>query len=108
MSPSHRRWGNTTPTAATFGDAEYQDCGALLYFHNPQYIYHCWGSPATIYAGATISHFRQLALLTTISLSTSLKMPTESTFPKLDIPNLDLWGFLFERKDKPFPDDKGK
>jgi hypothetical protein len=34
-------------------------------------------------------------------------MPTESGYPKLDIPNLDLWAFLFERKEKPFPDDKG-
>ena len=34
-------------------------------------------------------------------------MPTESSFPPVVIPNLDLWAFLFERKDKPFPDDKG-
>ncbi|PLB48325.1 putative phenylacetyl-CoA ligase [Aspergillus steynii IBT 23096] len=31
-------------------------------------------------------------------------MPT-SPYPPLDIPNLDLWTFLFERK-RPFPDDK--
>lgn len=39
-------------------------------------------------------------------------MPTESLYPKLDIPNQDIWTFLFERKhgsfpDRPFPDDKG-
>lgn len=34
-------------------------------------------------------------------------MPTESAYAKLDIPNIDLWEFLFGRKDKPFPDDKG-
>ena len=34
-------------------------------------------------------------------------MPTESSYPKLDIPNVDLWAFLFERKDREFPDDKG-
>lgn len=34
-------------------------------------------------------------------------MPTESTYPKLDIPQVDLWEFLFERKDREFPDDKG-
>jgi hypothetical protein len=34
-------------------------------------------------------------------------MPTESTYPKLDIPNVDLWTFLFERKGREFPDDKG-
>ena len=34
-------------------------------------------------------------------------MPAESTYPKLDIPNVDVWGFLFERKDRPYPDDKG-
>jgi len=35
-------------------------------------------------------------------------MPTESAYPKLDIPNVDLWGFLFERNDRPFPDDKSE
>jgi hypothetical protein len=34
-------------------------------------------------------------------------MPTESNYPKLDVPNVDLWAFLFERKDREFPDDKG-
>ncbi|CZR51084.1 probable 4-coumarate-CoA ligase 2 [Phialocephala subalpina] len=33
-------------------------------------------------------------------------MPTESTYPQLDVPNVDLWTFLFERKDREFPDDK--
>ena len=35
-------------------------------------------------------------------------MPAESTYPRLEIPNVDLWGFLFERTDRPFPDDKGE
>jgi hypothetical protein len=35
-------------------------------------------------------------------------MPSESKFPSLQIPDVDLWGFLFERKDRPFADDKGK
>ncbi|TVY82768.1 putative 4-coumarate--CoA ligase [Lachnellula suecica] len=34
-------------------------------------------------------------------------MPTKSRFPDIDVPNVDLWTFLFERKSKPFPDDKG-
>jgi hypothetical protein len=34
-------------------------------------------------------------------------MPTESTYPRLDIPDVDLWTFLFERKDRAYPDDKG-
>jgi hypothetical protein len=34
-------------------------------------------------------------------------MSTQSTFSKLDIPYIDLWAFLFERNDKPFPDHKG-
>lgn len=34
-------------------------------------------------------------------------MPTESTYPSIDIPDVDVWGLLFERKDRPFPDDKG-
>ncbi|RFU31232.1 hypothetical protein B7463_g5118, partial [Scytalidium lignicola] len=33
-------------------------------------------------------------------------MPTESTYPRLNLPNIDLWELLFERKDRPFPDDK--
>ncbi|KAJ5176114.1 uncharacterized protein N7482_001991 [Penicillium canariense] len=33
-------------------------------------------------------------------------MPVSSTYPTIDIPNIDLWSFLFERKDRPFPDDK--
>jgi hypothetical protein len=35
-------------------------------------------------------------------------MPTDSSYPLVEIPNLDLWAFLFERKDKPYPDNKGK
>lgn len=35
-------------------------------------------------------------------------MPTESPFPWVEIPNVDLWDFIFERRDRPFPDDKGK
>jgi 4-coumarate--CoA ligase len=34
-------------------------------------------------------------------------MPTESTYPSIDIPDVDLWAFLFERKDRAFGDDKG-
>ncbi|KAF7159235.1 hypothetical protein CNMCM5623_004507 [Aspergillus felis] len=33
-------------------------------------------------------------------------MPVSSSYPSIDIPNVDLWTFLFERKDRPFPDDK--
>lgn len=33
-------------------------------------------------------------------------MPTESTYPRIEIPNIDLWDFLLERNDRPFPDDK--
>ncbi|KAJ5112426.1 hypothetical protein N7532_000471 [Penicillium argentinense] len=33
-------------------------------------------------------------------------MPVASNYPTVDIPNVDLWSFLFERKDRPFPDDK--
>ncbi|PSN65657.1 4-coumarate-CoA ligase-like protein [Corynespora cassiicola Philippines] len=33
-------------------------------------------------------------------------MPSESRYPNIPIPNTDLWGFLFERKDKAYPDDK--
>ncbi|KAK4985792.1 hypothetical protein LTR50_005750 [Elasticomyces elasticus] len=33
-------------------------------------------------------------------------MPTDSKYPLLDIPKTDVWGLLFERKDRAFPDDK--
>ncbi|KAL8720833.1 MAG: hypothetical protein Q9225_002350 [Loekoesia sp. 1 TL-2023] len=33
-------------------------------------------------------------------------MPTQSTYPTIDIPNTDIWGLLFESNDRPFPDDK--
>ncbi|MCJ1474600.1 hypothetical protein MMC13_003260 [Lambiella insularis] len=33
-------------------------------------------------------------------------MPTESSYPSFEIPKQDLFGFLFERKDRPYPDDK--
>ncbi|KAL6716170.1 hypothetical protein ACLMJK_005736 [Lecanora helva] len=38
-------------------------------------------------------------------------MPTESLYPRISIPNTDIWGFLFERQTgpfpgRPFPDDK--
>lgn len=33
-------------------------------------------------------------------------MPFESQYPSLPIPDVDLWAFLFERKDKPYADDK--
>lgn len=35
-------------------------------------------------------------------------MPVSSNYPTVDIPDLDLWSFLFERKDRPFPDDKSE
>lgn len=33
-------------------------------------------------------------------------MPTPSPYPSIDVPNIDIWAFLFERKEKPYPDDK--
>ncbi|KAJ5915964.1 hypothetical protein N7454_010871 [Penicillium verhagenii] len=33
-------------------------------------------------------------------------MPVSSNYPPIDIPELDLWSFLFERKDRPYSDDK--
>ncbi|KAL8960880.1 MAG: hypothetical protein Q9183_005391, partial [Haloplaca sp. 2 TL-2023] len=33
-------------------------------------------------------------------------MPTESSYPAIDIPSTDLWGLIFERNDRPFPADK--
>lgn len=33
-------------------------------------------------------------------------MPVGSTLPPFEVPKTDLFTFLFERKEKPFPDDK--
>ncbi|KAI9814824.1 MAG: hypothetical protein M1827_003090 [Pycnora praestabilis] len=35
-------------------------------------------------------------------------MPTGSTYPNIDVPNVDIWAFLFEREGREFPDDKSK
>lgn len=35
-------------------------------------------------------------------------MPIESKFPPVDIPNVGIWDFLFENKQREFPDDKGR
>ena len=34
-------------------------------------------------------------------------MPTKSTYVDIDIPNVDIFTFLFENKDREYPDDKG-
>lgn len=34
-------------------------------------------------------------------------MPIESSHTPLDLPNVDLWRFLFERQDREYPDNKG-
>ena len=35
-------------------------------------------------------------------------MPVESKYPRIEISQDDVWKFLFERKDREFPDDKGE
>lgn len=35
-------------------------------------------------------------------------MPVSSSYPSFEVPNLDIWTFLFERKDKAYPDDKSR
>ncbi|PWY84385.1 acetyl-CoA synthetase-like protein [Aspergillus eucalypticola CBS 122712] len=34
-------------------------------------------------------------------------MPVSSSYSSITIPDVDIWEFLFERADRPFPDDKG-
>jgi hypothetical protein len=34
-------------------------------------------------------------------------MPVESLYPSFEVPDQDLWNFLFDRKDREFPDEKG-
>lgn len=33
-------------------------------------------------------------------------MPVKSSFPDFEIPNVDTWSLMFERPDRPYPDDK--
>jgi hypothetical protein len=35
-------------------------------------------------------------------------MPIDSTFPSFKVPTEDIFNFLFARKDREYPDDKGK
>jgi len=35
-------------------------------------------------------------------------MPVASKFPSFELPTQDIFNFLFERKDREYPDDKGK
>lgn len=52
--------------------------------------------------------FTTLSHSSSVPISYSLvNMPTESPYPRIDVPNVGLWDFLFERKDKPYPDDHG-
>lgn len=34
-------------------------------------------------------------------------MPVQSTHPSFEVPKEDIWAFLFERKDRAYPDNKG-
>jgi len=34
-------------------------------------------------------------------------MPTKSSFPDVAIPDVDLWGLMFDRKNNGFSDDQG-
>lgn len=33
-------------------------------------------------------------------------MPSASRYPSIDVPDVDLWKFLFENKNRQYPDDK--
>lgn len=35
-------------------------------------------------------------------------MPTRSSYQDVDIPDVDLWAFIFDRRDRGFSDDKGE
>jgi 4-coumarate--CoA ligase len=35
-------------------------------------------------------------------------MPIQSLHTPFDIPDVDIWSLMFERKDREFPDDQGK
>ena len=35
-------------------------------------------------------------------------MPTKSLYPDLEIPEVDIWTFLFERESREYPNDKCK
>jgi hypothetical protein len=40
------------------------------------------------------------------SVSFPVAMPVKSLYPDIDIPNIDLFTFLFERKNRPYADEK--
>lgn len=35
-------------------------------------------------------------------------MPVASTYPSFEVPDVDAWDFMFQRKDRDFPDDKSE
>jgi 4-coumarate--CoA ligase len=35
-------------------------------------------------------------------------MPVESSYPPFEVPKEDVWAFLFERKDREYPDEKSE
>lgn len=53
----------------------------------------CWFSVLAFFLSIQSPHFT---------------MPVASSYPPVSIPEVDIWDFLFERKDRPFPDDKSK
>ena len=64
--------------------------------------------------GLTTSADQFLLLVVILSISQieiytqQLKMPTKSSFPDVDIPDVDLWALMFDRKNRGFSDDKGR
>lgn len=51
---------------------------------------------------------RKILPVCTALSSTSFIMPTSSYFPDIEIPNVDLWGLMFEsERAEQFPSDQG-
>jgi 4-coumarate--CoA ligase len=63
--------------------------------------------PVYDYTGRPIGfHFGTLLSVRNSSSKVCPIMPTTSPFPDVPIPDVDLWGLMFERKDRDFSDDK--
>jgi hypothetical protein len=86
-------------------------------FHALVRVSRCWLFGKWPSTQTSIQSFLLLSLFLSLSASILLcklahpliptTMPTESPYPRMEIPDVGLWDFLFERKDRPYPDDHG-
>jgi hypothetical protein len=108
--PSRRLPGSPWIHAAAFQNAPRHDCCPC----SPQ-RFRDWDRPRSRYQLSKhvcpVIYRLLLCLACPLhrhNLKSPSRMPTESFYPSFEVPELGLWDFLFERKDREFPDDKGE